>query len=227
MKYMKKRQFLFLFGFLLIVACTLTKVYGQTIEVVSQDTFSTVSPPKEVSVKLMEPLVISENDVYSAGTIMKGNLTDVISPRRLKKDAGFTFEPTSYSDSNGQTQKITSNLKATYTVPIDKGELAKNVTVGIGNHFVKGLSMGVAAISGAIKNEEDNRIKSSATAVYEASPLSCIKKGEDLYIQKDDHFFLKFHTPSKKDSKPDNQENQDNQDNVTKGQNYSYTTEKE
>lgn len=209
MKYVTKRQFLISFGFLLIVACTLTKVYGQTIEVVSQNTFSTVSPPKEVSIKLMEPLVISENDVYAAGTIMTGNLTDVISPKRLKRDAGFKFEPTGYYNQNGDLLTIKSeNLKASYTVPIDKGTLAKNITLGIGNCFVKGLSMGVAAVSGAIKNEEDNRLKSSATALYEASPMSYIRKGEDLYIQKDEHFFLNFYsTESEISGKTDNQNN--------------------
>lgn len=223
MKYVNKRQILITFGFLLIVTCTLTKVYGQTIEVVSQDTFSTASPPKEVSVKLMEPLVVSENDVYAAGTIMKGKLTDVISPKRLKRDAGFSFEPTVYSDVNGKSQKIPLKIKASYTVPINKGEMAKNVTLGIGNCFVKGLSMGVAAVSGAIKNEDDNRIKSSANAVYEASPFSYVEKGEDLYIKKEDHFFLKFSIP---DSAKNNGKT-NNQTNEIKGQNYSYTTEKE
>ena len=66
MKYINKRQFLIAFGFLLIIVCTLTtKAYGQTIEVVSQDTFSTVSPPEEISVKLLEPLVLSEKHVYA------------------------------------------------------------------------------------------------------------------------------------------------------------------
>ncbi len=223
MKYLNKRQFLISFGFLLIVVCTFTKAYGQTIEVVSQDTFSTVSPPKEISVKLLEPLVLSEKDIYAAGTVMKGNLTNVISPKRLKRDAGFTFKPTIYYDLSGNIQNISSNLEAEYTVPIDKGDLAKNVTLGVGSYFVKGLSLGVAAVSGAIKNEDNNRLKSSATAVYEATPMSYIEKGEDLYINKEEHFFLKFSSneDNKKDTKTETQEN------TMKGKNYSYTTEKE
>lgn len=223
MKYLNKRQFLITFGFLLIIVCTFTKAYGQTIEVVSQDTFSTVSPPKEISVKLLEPLVLSKKDVYASGTVMKGNLIDVISPKRLKRDAGFTFEPTMYYDSDGNIQNIDSKIKADYTVPLDKGELAKSVTLGVGSYFVKGLSIGVAAVSGAIKNEDNNRLKSSATAVYEATPMSYIQKGEDIYLQKDDHFFLKFYT--KKDSQKETKT--ETQENITKGQNYSYTTEKE
>lgn len=223
MKNINKRQFLITFGFLLIVTCTFTKVYGQTIEVVSLDTFSTANPPKEVSVKILEPLTVSENNIYQAGTVLKGNLVDVVSPKRLKRDASFSFEPKTYNGADGKTQKMPVKLKGTYTIPLDKGNLAKNVTLGVGNYFVKGLSMGVAAVSGAIKNEDDNRIKSSATAVYEASPLSYVEKGEDLDIKKDDHFFLKF---SSKENKT-NDSNTGNKTNETKGQNYSYTTEKE
>lgn len=228
MKYINKRQFLIAFGFLLIIVCTLTtKAYGQTIEVVSQDTFSTVSPPEEISVKLLEPLVLSEKHVYAAGTVMKGKLTDVISPKRLKRDAGFSFEPTVYFDSDGNQQDIKPKLKASYTTPIDKGELAKDVTLGVGSYFVKGLSMGIAAVSGAIKNEDNNRIKSSASAVYEASPISYIKKGEDIYIQKDEHFFLKFRS-SKDEHKNSKKESESTSEQQTeKEHNYSYTTEKE
>ena len=102
---------------------------------------------------------------------------------------------------------------------VNKGQLAKSAALSVGNFFVKGLSMGVAAVSGAIKNEDDNRLKSSAGAMYEASPFSLVKKGEDLYIEKNTHFFLKFSLP--------NMEEESEESNVFKGQNYSYTTEKE
>jgi len=221
MKVINFRQFLKLFGFLLIVACTFTKVYGQTVEVVSQDTFSTENPPKEITVKLMEPLVFSESETYKAGSLLKGNLTNVTSPKRLKRDAGFSFEPVYCTDLDGKTAMIKTKLSAKYTEPVDKKELAKNVTLGVGSYFVKGLSMGVAAVSGAVKNEENNRLKSSADAVYEASPLSLVKKGEDLYIQKNDRFFLKFTTPEEEP------EAKKTDSNVNKSKNYSYTTEKE
>ena len=65
---------------------------------------------------------------------------------------------------------------------------------------MKGLSTGVAAIEGAVKNEEGNRIKSTAVSVYEASPLSYIEKGEELDIKSGESFFLKF--PSNKKRKP-------------------------
>lgn len=218
MKSINFRQKILYFVFLLIVICTFSKANAQTIEVISQDTFSTEKPPTSISVLILDSLAISEKETIKAGSVVKGDLTDVISPKRLKRDAGFSFVPKSYIDEKGKTKKINSNVRAKYTEPVDKAELAKNVTLGVGSYFVKGLSMGVAAVSGAIKNENDNRLKSSAGAMYEASPFSLVKKGEDLYIEKNTHFFLKFSTP---------QIEENNEPNVFKGQNYSYTTEKE
>lgn len=75
--------------------------------------------------------------------------------------------------------------------------------------------MGVAAVKGAVQNEEENRIKSSAVSVYEASPFSYVEKGEDLDIKFSQSFYLKFPNPEKL------------QNSVEKGQNYTYTIEKE
>lgn len=218
MKSINFRQKILYFCFLLIVLCTFSKANAQTIEVISQDNFSTEKPPTSISVMILDTLQISEKDTLKAGTIVKGDLTDVVSPKRLKRDAGFSFIPKSYIDEKGKSKKINSHITAKYTEPVSKAELAKNVTLGVGSYFVKGLSMGVAAVSGAIKNEDDNRLKSSAGAMYEASPFSLVKKGDDLYIEKNNHFFLKFSPPTTEES---------NDSNVFNGQNYSYTTEKE
>ena len=93
---------------------------------------------------------------------------------------------------------VNSHIVASYSKPIDKGGLAKNAALGVGSFFVKGLSVGVAAVSGAVKNEEGNRVKSSAVSAYESSPLSLVEKGEDLNIEENMHFFLKFKEKSDK-----------------------------
>ena len=107
-------------GFLIILSCMFTQAYAQTVEVSSLDKFSTDSPPKSISIKLLEPLEISDNEVYKAGVIMKGDLFDVVSPKRLKRDADFSFKPVSYTDENGKTYQINSNITASYTEPLNK-----------------------------------------------------------------------------------------------------------
>ena len=52
--------------------------------------------------------------------------------------------------------------------------------------------MGYSAVEGAIKNEKDNRFKSSVNAVYEDSPFSYVKKGGEIVIQNQQVFFLNF-----------------------------------
>jgi hypothetical protein len=193
-----------------------SKTYAaQTVEVYALEEISTANPPTSTSVKILESLTISDKNVIEAGSTIKGKVVDVVSPKRLKRDATFSFKPETYTDLNGKTKKIKSNITATYTTPIDKGELAKGAALGVGSYFVKGLSVGVAAVSGAVKNEEGNRVKSSLTSAYEATPVSYIEKGEDLDIKKDQHFYLKFQIQEEAPA------------NEVSGKNYSFTIEKE
>ncbi len=195
------RQKFFYFVFLIVLSGMFAKTYAQTVEVMSLNDFSTAEPPKTISVKLIEPLELKNMQILDSGIILNGDLVDVISPKRLKRDAGFSFKPVTYTDLDGNTQNLDSNIIAKYTKPVDKGGLAKNAALSVGNHFIKGLSMGVTAVKGAVQNEEGNRFKSSAKSVYEASPFSYAEKGEDLYINANQNFFMKFSTTDKNSKK--------------------------
>ena len=194
-----------LFTSFIIFALTLP-VNAKNIEVMSMSEFSTGNPPKSITIKLMEPLE-TYGETIEAETVIHGNLVDVTSPKRLKRDAGFSFEPVSYIDTSGKQVKFKDEMKASFTIPMDKKKVAKSAALGVGNFFVKGLSMGVAAVEGVVTNNEGNRLKSGAVSVYEASPVSYVEKGKDLHIKKNDLFYLKF-------------------PNIDKP-NYEFTTEKE
>lgn len=208
------QKFLYL-CFFLIISGMFSQAYSQTVEVESLSNFSTYNPPSSITVKLVEPLELLPSLMLDAGVYLSGTLVDVVSPKRLKRDASFSFKPETYTTVDGEIHNLDIDVIASYTVPLDKGQLAKNAALGVGNFFVKGLSMGVAAVKGAVQNEEENRIKSSAVSVYEASPFSYVEKGEDLDIKFSQSFYLKFPNPEKL------------QNSVEKGQNYTYTIEKE
>lgn len=178
--------------FFVIITGMFQKAYSQTIEVESLKSFSTENPPASIDVRLAEPLQLSKSVILDKGVTITGDLIDVVNPKRLKKDARFSFKPKVYQDEEGKTHDITQDITATYTVPLNKGKLAKNAALGVGSFFVKGLSVGVAAIQGAVENEEDNRIKSSAVSAYEATPFSYVRKGEELKINENQTFYLKF-----------------------------------
>lgn len=169
-------------------------VLAKPIAVEALSDFTTENPPKEMSIKLLEDIAVDDTLTIKAETIVDGNVVDVTDPKRLKRNASFTFVPTSYKDERGQVVVIKNYYPAKYTTKVNKGQLAKSAALSVGNFFVKGLSIGYSAVEGAIKNEKDNRFKSSVTEVYQDSPLSYVEKGEELVIEKGQLFFLNFRT---------------------------------
>ena len=224
-----KQKFLYLVLILTILVCS--PANAQTVAVKSLNDFSTANHPKTISVQLLEPVEIKKERFVGAGIVLNGNLVDVVSPKRLKRDANFSFEPKTYTDLDGKTHKIKAKLTASYTEPIDKKNLAKKTVTSAGNLFVKGFSMGVAAVEGAVKNESGNRLKSSVASVYEVSPFSYARKGEDLEVKAGQIFFLKFPSYKKIEQEVTESDSSvsapDSSVKIIEGQNYSIEIEKE
>ncbi len=192
---MKKNLYLLV----LIFGLLCQPVLAKTVAVEALNDFSTENPSARMSIKILEDLAIDDNVVFSEGTVVDGKVVDVTDPKRLKRDATFTFVPLSYVDKNGKTIDVKGYYPAKYTTKLNKGELAKNVGLGVGNFFVKGLSLGYSAVEGAVKNEKDNRFKSSVTEVYKDSPLSYVEKGTELVIEKNQMFYLNFKSKDDED----------------------------
>ncbi len=168
-------------------------VSAATIKVESMSDFTTENPPETLEVKAVTDLFLDDGVlIILEGNILKGNIVDVSSPKRLKRDASFAFVLTEYTDNDGKTHKVEQFVKGKFTTKFDYKSTAKSVALGIGNHFVKGISLGYHAVEGAVKNEEGSRLKSSAASVYESTPFSYVEKGEDIVIQKNQVFILNF-----------------------------------
>lgn len=167
---------------------------AEVLKVESLSTFSTAKPPQYISLRAMSSVTLDENVSIPEGAVIKGRLTDVKTPKRLKRNATFSIVPLSYIDANGKTIKINGEYPGKFSpkFEIDKGDVAKSAALSVGNHFVKGISMGYHAVEGAVKNEEGNRLKSSAVSVYENSPLAYIEEGQELEIKINDLFSLRF-----------------------------------
>ena len=80
-----KQKYLFL-G-LIAISWIFTPVNAQKIAVSAIDEISTMKPAHKVSVKLLEPLVIKNEQILSSDVILTGELTNIKQPRRLKRDA--------------------------------------------------------------------------------------------------------------------------------------------
>ena len=167
---------------------------AEVLKVESLSSFSTSQPPEFISLKAMSSVMLDENVTIPEGVIVKCRITDVKAPKRLKRNATFSAIPVSYIDEQGNEVKITEEYIGKFSpkFEIDKGEVAKSAALTVGDHFLKGVSLGYHAVEGAVKNEEGNRFKSSAVSVYENSIFFYFSKGSELEIREHDLFSLRF-----------------------------------
>ena len=198
------KKILLILGVLIVVA---VPANAEILKVQALSEFNTENPPSSIEVKAVSDMDLNEDLLIMDGFILKGNLVDVVSPKRLKRDATFSFVLTEYTDNNGKKHVIDQNgrqYKGKFTTQFNYKHAAKSAALSVGNFFLQGLSIGYAAVEGAVKNEEGNRVKSSAMSVYESTPISYVEKGEDIVILKDQVFCLKF--KQKEDKKEINNE---------------------
>lgn len=184
-----------MFVFFIILLSTASQVLAEALMVESLTKFSTDNYPSNVKMKALSEIELAPDVLIKEGYVLSGKLVDVSSPKRLKRNATFSFMPISYIDNSGNIVHIKEPFIGKYSAKfdLDKGQIAKSAALTVGNHFVKGVSMGFYAVEGAVKNEDGNRVKSSAVSVYKNSPLSYVEKGQDIEISAHDIFALKFH----------------------------------
>jgi len=199
----------------LLIICSMP-VMAKNVKVEALSDFSTQNPSKTWGVKLVDDVTVKDGTTYYAGSIMQGKIVGVTDPKRLKRNASFTFIPTMYYDSlSKKTYDIKRNIEGKYSSMTDVTPLsvAKSGAIAAGNHFVSGfIGPSVALVEGVVKNEEGNRAKSAAVSVYESTPLSYASKGKDLDIKKGQVFVMSFKVA-------------DEEDEVQNKPNYEYTIE--
>ena len=185
---------------------TMTPAMAKNIKVEAMSNFSTTNPPKTWSVKIVDNVEMKDGTVYYANSVMYGNIIGVTDPKRLKRNASFTFQPTKYYDSKtGQTYNVERNMTGTSSslTDVTPGAVVKTGAVAAGNHFISGfIGPSVALVEGAVKNEEGNRAKSAAISVYESTPLSYASKGKELEIKEGQVFVMSFKLANEEEETP-------------------------
>ncbi|HIS37791.1 TPA: hypothetical protein IAC10_14400 [Candidatus Scatousia excrementigallinarum] len=189
----------------LIVIFCVSPVWAERLHVQAMSDFSTFTPCKNITFKALNAIELSPDVKLWGGYIVQARIYEVIPPKRLKRNAGFKIVPVKYTDTNGNTYSINQEFIGKYSpkFELDKGELAKNAALSVGDYFLKGLSLGYHAVEGAVKNEEGNRAKSSVVSVYKNSPLSYVENGQEIEIKKDDLFSFTFKTIDEEDDDTD------------------------
>jgi len=161
----------------------------------SASTFSTSNPPKIFQIKLNKKMTISNVDLYQ-NTIVNCEISEVKSPKRLKRDATFTFVPVSYINDNNEVVELNKISKMQYIKTLEAKNAAKSVAKKaaktVGGRVVPGLGIGLSAIEGAVSAEKGQKTKSAIHNVYEDSPFSLVENGKELNIYEDDVLIVKL-----------------------------------
>ncbi len=180
---------------------------AKNVKVEAMSDFSTANPPKTWTLKVVEPVTTDDDYTIEVGSLIEGNIEDVVSPKRLKRDASFVFVPTKFTDiKTGKVYSITKSISGKYSFlsDVSVGSVAKQGAVFVGNKVLDGFfGPGIAIVEGAVKNEEGNRAKSAAVSLYESTPLSYANKGEDINIPQGTIFVMSFkNAKEKKNQEP-------------------------
>ena len=161
--------------------------------------YNSNTPADTMLLRVITPTYIEDFGILQQGDILDATIVRAKDNTRLKQNATFSVKIYKITYANGETQ-YPENLYAKYTTEWDKIETSKSIALSVGNKFVKGLTFGYRTLEGAIKNPEGNRAKSAGVALYNATPLSLISKGENIEIKTGDNFLLniEFITPETK-----------------------------
>ena len=186
------KRFLLIFSIFLII----NPVFAKNIKVEALSDFSTINPPKMWKLKVLEGFVADNGIRVDANTIIEGQITDVVSPKRLKRPASFKFVPkTYYCPQEGTTKLVKRDFVGKYSsrTEMTAGNLAKKGAITAGNLLVGSfVAPAVGLVEGAVKNERGNRAKSAAISAYESTPLSYANKGKELEFKKGQMLIMNF-----------------------------------
>ena len=182
-------------AFALLIGVT-QGAFAKNVKVEAMSDFSTANPPKTWTLKVVEPVSIDDGYIVETGSLIEGNIEDVVSPKRLKRDASFVFIPTKFTEvKTGKIYSISRLISGKYSFlsDVSLGSVAKQGAVFVGNKVLDGFfGPGIAIVEGAVKNEQGNRAKSAAVSLYESTPLSYANKGEDINIPQGTIFVMSF-----------------------------------
>ncbi len=188
-----KKSFLII---LLINIIFTLNVEAKNIRVETLSDFSTANPPEVIELKIKNGFTTKKGNFIPENSIIIGNVINVKEPKRLKRDATFSVAITDYMDaSSGQAVKIDKKIIGKYSklTDVTPKSVIKTGAIAAGNKIVGAyLGPSVALVKGAIKNEQGNIVKSAAASVYDSSPLSYAKKGQNLEFNAGDIFVMNF-----------------------------------
>ena len=188
-----KKSWIIIVFILFMFLPTPAKAEKMLVEVVND--FSSAAPPNEYSLVLSEEIHLKQGEIIEKGSILTGNISQVVAPKRLQKDAYFIFVADTFTiPSEGNkivniNNKMKSKIKA-----YGKDELAKDATEVVSStglmaasHFVPILNIVVPVVQFGVgmanPKEDECRIHSGCRAIVETWPFYYCLKGSEIDIK--------------------------------------------
>ena len=194
------KKFLLLLSAFLII----NPVLAKNVKVQAMSDFSTAKPPKTWKVKVLESFVADNGIIVNTNTVIDGDIINVKSPQRLKRNATFKFVPkTYYNPQDGTTKAVKRDFEGKYssTSNIDKKDLAKTGAISAGNMLIGSfVAPTVGLVEGVVSNKSGNRAKSAVVGAYERTPLSYVNKGKEIEFKQGQVFVMSFKLKGEEDN---------------------------
>lgn len=156
--------------------------------------FSSKNPPTEYSIIILKKIHLKKGHIIEKGSIVHGEITQVLPPKRPEIDAYFVFVADSYtipSENNKivpLNNKINSKIK--YHKAIEPAEMAANGGIMAITHLVPVLNMVAPivqfSIGVATPEEGESRIHSGWQNIAKSWPICFCLKGKEIDISTGD-----------------------------------------
>lgn len=117
-------------GLVLFVINVFIPVSADVLKATALEEISTIAPKEIISVKLSRDFDLTDEIILKKNYILTGKMLDIKSPDKWHQNASFTFIPTSYTDLDGSTHKISKEIRATYRQKMKPDFAHSEITAG-------------------------------------------------------------------------------------------------
>lgn len=162
--------------------------------------FDSNNPPKTLTTRVIEEYQFNNGYRIEKGCMFEGEVTEIIQPKRGKRDGYFYYKPITYTRPSKDNEQMViedgllTAVKAKYYKPLDKKEIAFDAAATTAGFFVHGISYPINFARGVIEPYDGkNRLTSGVQKVYEKSPLVYALKGESMKLMQGDIITLIFY----------------------------------
>lgn len=155
-----------------------------------QDLSNNLKPGEDIELTVINPGHLTKDLNLEHGETISVKILNYNKPKRGKRDGYYDIQ---YND------KTNGLMKGKMLVGKQKDikEISKKASTAVASHLLKAtlLPQALAVTKGLIKpNENQNRLQSAGTNLYESTPLTYVEEGQEFNVAQDGLVVIKVKT---------------------------------